>query len=249
MPSSEAIACRSASGLASSAERVSTDMGSSWWVVSVGVRPALRAAARRLSGADRSAASAAQAAEVRPSGADSARIHFRRVVVGVEARQLGLAGEHAADAQEVDGRGDVVHAHDRRAVVGGVADGGQRPGQALGRRAARDRGEEVLARHRRQPRVAELAQRVDRRAATSTVSAGRLGEVRARVDDELVVRARRARGASAQRSRHEGHDVADDVAAVVGEVLLLGRRARVHDHQRRAGARRTRRPAPGRAGR
>ena len=160
------------------------------------------------------------------------RIHFRASSSRVERAHLLLAAQHPPHVEEVAHGGDVVHAHDRRARVGGPAARGERPGQALGRRAARDRAQEVLARDRQQQRPAERAQPLEVAQHRDRLRR-RLGEVRARVEHELLVARRPGARATAHALAQERHDVGDDVV-VVGEALVLRRRARVHDDERRA---------------
>ena len=164
-----------------------------------------------------------------------ARIHLSPSSSGSNAGISSSPREHPPHAQEVDRLGDVVDADDGRAGVRRPPDGGERPAQPGGRRAARDRAEEVLARDGEQQRLAERRDAVDRAQHLDRLGR-RLGEVRAGVEDELLVGdAGGARGLAALAQERD--DVADDVAAVVGEALLLRRRARVHDDERRPGAR------------
>ena len=92
--------------------------------------------------------------------------------------------------------------------------------------------------------------RVELAAAAAIVCAGVLAKSGPGVDDQLLARHAARRSASAMRSRRKAST--SPVTSVV-EIRVLQplarRRARVHQHERRAGLARTRRPAPGRAGR
>ena len=110
------------------------------------------------------------------------------------------------------------------------------PASRSRRRAAGDRADEVLARDREQQRAAELVQHVQAAQHRDGLRR-RLGEVRARVEEELL-----GVDAALERDLHplaqERGDVGDDVVVEVGVLqALLRRGARVHDDQRRAGAR------------
>ena len=135
----------------------------------------------------------AHTASLRSSGASAQ--------VGVGARRASAARTR----RKSRAAGHVVHAHDLRAAVGGSAHRGERAGIARGRRPLGERADEVLARDREQQRPAQLgelrqpAQHLDRLG-------GALGDVDARVEDDLLVpHARLARG---------GHALAQELAHV-----------------------------------
>ena len=84
-----------------------------------------------------------------------------------------LPTQRRAHGEEVAGRGDVVDAQHVRAAIEAVRDRGQRAGQPLARRAARERADEVLARDREQDRQAQSGSS-SRRRSSSIVWAGSL---------------------------------------------------------------------------
>ena len=103
------------------------------------------------------------------------------------------------------------------------------------RRAARDRAEEVLARDRQQHRVPERAHDVEPAQDRDRLGR-RLGEVRARVEHDLPL-PHPARARHRDPLGEEVRDVRDDVVVGAGiEPRALRLDARVHDHERCAGA-------------
>ena len=135
----------------------------------------------------------------------------------------------------VDGRRDVVDAHDPGPLLGRHAEGGERGRQALGGRRPVIAPSTYLREIAASSGAAELVAQPTEGAQDGDRLRGALGEVGARVDDELLLGDPAVAGHGAALAQ-EGHDVADHVAAVVREPRLLRRRAGVHDHE--GGARR-----------
>ena len=123
-----------------------------------------------------------------------------------------LAAQRGAHGEEVGGRGDVVDAQDLRARVDAVADRGERPRPPLARRAAGQRADEVLARDGQQQRPAERVQLLEAAEQLDRLRR-RLGEVRPRIEDELLL-AHAARARERRSAREERDDVGDDVVVV-----------------------------------
>src|SRR5436853_4845355 len=113
MPSSEAMACRSASGLSTKAERSSTGMvllsGLNRWA------PAALASAAGDLWVRYSGPAARTLAD--PSAGRSGRLAAQRLREARVGGQLAAAGQHVADGDEV-GRGpDIVQAEDMPAGI------------------------------------------------------------------------------------------------------------------------------------
>src|SRR3954470_24025531 len=103
MPSSEAIAWRSASGLDSRAERDSTDMGVLLRDIGVGRRPSAlcQRPATRYEAPEASGRPRRRAVRPAPQVLLAGPNPFERLVVVVEGRYLLVARQHASDALEV----------------------------------------------------------------------------------------------------------------------------------------------------
>ena len=111
------------------------------------------------------------------------------------------------------------------------AERGERPGEALARPAAGQRAERVLARDRQQDRALEHVQLLQARQDLERLRRG-LGEVRARVDQDLLL-GDPARRRDVHPLAQEADHVLDDVVVQVGvEHLGLRRRARMHEDER-----------------
>ena len=97
-----------------------------------------------------------------------------------------VASQRRPHGEVVVHGGDVVHAQDGCTRIDPGADGGQRAGVALARRALRESTDEVLARDGEQHRVAK---RHDRRQVTQHGHGlgGRLGEVGTRVEHDALL--------------------------------------------------------------
>ena len=109
-------------------------------------------------------------------------------------------------------------------------------GAPVGRRAARDRAEEVLARDRQQHGMPERAHGVEPPQHRDGLRR-RLGEVGARVEHDLPL-PHPARARHRDALGQEADDVLDHVVVGAGiEQRPLRLDPRVHDHERRAGAR------------
>src|SRR3954454_5574532 len=102
MPSSEAIAWRSASGLDSRAERDSTDMGVLLRDIGVGRRPSAscQRPATRYEAPEASGRARRRAVRPAPRALLAGPDPLERLVVVVEGGHLRVAAEHASDAQE-----------------------------------------------------------------------------------------------------------------------------------------------------
>ena len=242
MPSSDAIACRSASGL-----RLKGGTGDDGHVGpprcyrcrwASGSR--CNAASRRLSSpADRSELAGADVRRPRArcQGEGVARIHFSASSSASNAPgpRLRRSGPHAPPGSPASRRRRAPARSPRR-----DRPRSRRP-PACPPAAGPADGPVIAARkYLRETAASHGCPSARKRSIARSTRDGlrrRLGEVRARVEDQpLGGDARGQRDSPALA--HEGHDVGDDVAAVVGEVLHLGRGARVHDDQRRARPRR-----------
>ena len=149
-----------------------------------------------------------------------------------------LAAQRRPHGEEVGRRGDVVDAQDVRAGVDAVADRGERARAALARRRGRS------ARRRspcaRPPAAAGARARAAprRRRSSSIVCAGVLAKSGPGSRISCSSRTPRARASVDPLARGSATTSADDVLVEPGILqALLGRRARVHEHERRAGAR------------
>ena len=196
-PSWSAIACRSASGLASSSERSST--AAMWCLLrcgwAVGVPPRWTAAGtrERLSLAARSGPRALTQRSARPRSAGEPVVAQFVGEREIPARRRRSPRSAARTVRKSAAAATSCTRKMCAPGVGAVRERGQRAGQPLARRAAGQRADEVLARDRHQQRPAELVQAIELREQADRLR-GRLGEVGARVDDQLL--ARDARGAA-----------------------------------------------------
>ena len=183
-----------------------------------------------------------------PGGRGSTSAPRRRAIEAAAAPSS--PSQDAPHAQEVGRLGDVVDAQDRRAGVGGPRRRRRASPASRSRgRAAGDRAEEVLARDGEQQREAERVQARRARAAPRPSRPASCAKSGPGSSTSRSAATPAARAASSMRSRRKATTSPTTSSSVVGEPLLLGRRARVHDDERGAGRAHTARPAPGRAAR
>src|SRR5580700_6396696 len=158
-PTSLAIVCKSASGLASSSERSSTAIRSSFfrsgWAV--GVQPRWTAAGTRC---DPRLATRAVCSPRRWPLRDRLFPAETLVADFLGQREIpahvGLTGKRGTHREEVGGGGYIVHPEDVRAVLHAVSECSESARQTRTRRTACQRTDEILARYRHQQRQAQL---------------------------------------------------------------------------------------------
>ncbi len=142
-------------------------------------------------------------------------------------------GEHLIHREEVGDLFDVVDPEDVSTGPNAVRDCGQGSGEALSRRPAGDRADEILARHGQQQRPPERPQRPERAEHFDRLERG-LRKIGPRIEHHLL-----DRDASPDRDfdllAQELLDIrcGSTVEPWVEQLLLRGG-ARVHEHKRRA---------------